>query len=384
MPNFDGPRPLRREDLPGSYRLLKASFGDFSEAEPVDPESAQMPTEGETYLIADGSVPVCQISIFYTDLKVYGSALRVGSIGGVCTLPEYRGHGLASQLLDFCTRKLVEGGASLMLISGWRGLYRRSGCVPAGRYAGLEVPAAPATPSVTLRPIRPEDAPLCRELYLSEPVHFNRRLSAFTEQFQPHPIGFRAEEWMVEMEGRPCAYLILSTPWEVQTKPESGVRHIFEYAGSRAALAGALTAARGQLSLKQLLALVPWQDADLIHLLEAAGALRTWMVLPDHTFRIINFPALASGLRPYIAARLSPALRRGLAFQQTGPLLGADGIDCLTIARGADRLALNGEVMTKLVMGSDADLGLSLPGALKEIIPALFPLPSFLPGMDYH
>jgi hypothetical protein len=79
-------------------------------------------------------------------------------------------------------------------------------------------------------------------------------------------------------------------------------------------------------------------------------------------------------------------LLRGLRFEQSGPLLGGLGADQYTITRGTNRLQLDGASMTRLIMGrTDIETeSINLPGALAEIIPALFPLPSFLPGLNYH
>jgi hypothetical protein len=75
-----------------------------------------------------------------------------------------------------------------------------------------------------------------------------------------------------------------------------------------------------------------------------------------------------------------------LRFEQSGPLLGGTGTDQYTIIRGSDRLELDGAAMTRLVMGNTESETepIRLPGALEEVIPAFFPLPSFLPGLNYR
>lgn len=85
-------------------------------------------------------------------------------------------------------------------------------------------------------------------------------------------------------------------------------------------------------------------------------------------------------------ARLDARLLRGLRFEQSSPLLGDQGGDRYAIVRGRERLELDGAAMTCLVLGSaDSPTG-SVPatGALREVISTLFPLPSFLPGLNYH
>jgi hypothetical protein len=138
--------------------------------------------------------------------------------------------------------------------------------------------------------------------------------------------------------------------------------------------------------LKELFWSVAWQDIELIHLLQDGGYNGATMPLYGNTLRIINFPGFMNDLRPILRARLDTNLLRGLRFEQSGPLLGGLGADHYTIMRGADRLQLDGASMTRLIMG-DTNIearSIHLPGVLAEIIPALFPLPSFLPGLNYH
>jgi hypothetical protein len=262
-----------------------------------------------------------------------------------------------------------------------------------GRFAAFSIRPGPsrraeaaATRQVRLREAGPADAALCSRLYQQEAVHFVRPEIIFLERLQPHPIGFRAEEFVVEMHGQDAAYLMLSVPWQYTRQPGAGIRDIAEYAGSRAALHGAILAAADQLQLRELQAPVAWQDSALIQLLKASELSPTWSGLPGHTNRVIDLAGMMADLRPYIEARLPAALRRGLRFGQAGPLLAGTGLDSYSILRGKDRLDLDGASMTRLVMGDPGHPSQTVvaPGALAEIIPALFPLPSFFTGLDYH
>lgn len=383
---FDGPRRIRPDEFSASRRLSRICFNDLPDTGDDDAPLSPEHEPQETYLFAHAGRPVSQISIFHTPLRIYDGRIRVGSIGGVCTHPDYRGYRLASRLMEHCTRQLVQGGAELMSISGGRGLYTRLGNVPSGRYAAFTLRSAQLPPppnTIRLREIRPSNGPWCSRLYQAEPAHFTRTFRTYEKAFRPHEIGFQAEGWAVELDGQPAAYLLLNTPWDFIDRPEAGVRSLCEFAGSRVALAGALAAALNQPGIHEIHIPVPWQDADLIHLL-CQHAQPEWIALPEHTMRIINFPALMTGLRPYLQASLPAALRRGLRFAQSGPLLAGDSEGLCSITRGPDRLELPTAAMTSLVMGSpDAAPG-EAAGALGDILPALFPLPSFLPGLDYH
>jgi predicted N-acetyltransferase YhbS len=405
-PIFDGPRLLRADEDSASKHLSDICFNgqdlskppeerDLPPAPTGDAPEAANPSRrpgahaGETYVISADGAPVSQISIFFTPLRIYDSIVRVGSIGGVCTHPQYRGYGLASRLMQHCTERLAMGGARLMVISGGRMLYTRLGNIPMGKFAGFTLQGGqnyqPAG-LVRLRPARPTDAALCSRLYQSEPVHFTRTLARFAGRFQEHEIGFHAEDWIVELDGQDAAYLLMNVPYgDAMDEPGKPVRCIFEYAGSRVALSGALAAAAGQPGIREVQAPIPWQDLDLIHLLKQFCGSPTWTALPDHTIRVINLPGLMADLRPQIHARLTAAQRRGLRFNQTGPLLANGGEDRFTIQRAKERLELDGAQLTRLMMGTSEDIQIpTASGVLAEVLAALFPLPSFFTGLDYH
>jgi predicted N-acetyltransferase YhbS len=397
---WDGPRPVRRDELVASRRLRALCFPGF--VEEVGEEdlvaSYTSPRRGGAHVICHQGMPVSQIDIHHSRVSIYGSHLRVASIGGVCTHPDYRRQGLAARLLQYCVRKLTAEGARLMLISGMRGLYARVGCVTAQDFEYVVLkPGQLRSPAghLSLRPATEADVPICARLYHTEAVHFVRRVGEFTQHFCQLEEFPQAEDWVVEVGGLPLAYMFLSVPWECYHGGEAGVREVFEYAGSRVALAGGLAEVMARLELREMRLHVPWQDVDFLQLLRGQGVTGDPIPLIGHTMRVVNFPGLMADLRAYVKARLTASLRRGLRFEQEGfargeaspqPCSGVEGDRC-AIVQGRERLELDGAAMTRLVMGvpqamqPDASIG---SGSLGEIIPALFPLPSFLPGLNFR
>lgn len=65
-------------------------------------------------------------------IRVGQAILHVYSLGSVCTHSAARGKGYASKLLDYAIGHASQAGASLLLVSGDRSLYLRSGCRPFG------------------------------------------------------------------------------------------------------------------------------------------------------------------------------------------------------------------------------------------------------------
>ena len=383
---YDGPRLLRGEELSASNELDRICFGGLDLN--IDEEEHLRyipPRRGGIYVLAERGKLVSKIGVDHAQIKMYDSTIRVASIGGVCTHPDYQGKGLATCLLEYCTEKLVQQGAQLMLISGTLGLYTRLGNVLHGRYQYFEIKPGqssslrPTPGDLSLRRMTPADALSVSRLYQAEPVHYLRPLADFSTALQ-NPLQdtyIHAEQWIVERSAQAAAYLFLGSPWG--SRLEDGIRQMSEYAGSRLAIADALAALLATGSFQQLYWPVAWQDIELIQLLEDCGYTGTVAPLYGHTLRIVNFPGLMNALRPLLRAQLSAKLRRGLRFEQRGPLLGGTGTDRYAIIRGSDRLELDGAAMTRLVMGTTevAAQPVKLPGSLAEVVASLFPLPPF-------
>lgn len=188
---------------------------------------------------------------------------------------------------------------------------------------------------------------------------------------------------MIERTGQMVAYLFLGIPYGLTES--SGIRHVAEYAGSRVALVDAIPVLMSTSQLQALTWPVVWQDRELTQLFQDRGYHGSMSNLDGHTLRILDFSGLMKDLRPILLARLEKSLLRGLRFEQKGPVLGGIGDDRCMISRGSDRLELDGGAMTLLVMGNADPHAepIRAPGALAEVIAALFPLPSFLPGLNY-
>jgi GNAT superfamily N-acetyltransferase len=391
---FDGPRLMHREELIAMIRLSHICFGGPQEIENEEQLRAEYipPRRGGTYVIVHEGNPISQIGVFHDQMSMYDGKISTGSIGGVCTHPKYRGQGLASRLLEYCTYQMVKEGARLMLISGDGPVYTRAGNVLQGKYIHFSMKPGQGHPrrstpaDLVLRKATPADKLLCSQLYQAEPVHFVRQLSDFAPAVQDSVRNnyISADSWIVERAGRAMSYVFLGIPWS--ESPDSGVRHVGEYAGSRLALADAIPLIMNASHIKELIWQVPWQDLELTQLLEESGFHGQMTNLDGHTLRIVNFPGFMADLRPLLQAHVDAKLLRGLRFEQSGPLLAGTGNDRYVIRRGGDRLELDGAAMTLLVMGNaDAQAeAIRAPGALAELVSTLFPLPCFLPGLNYY
>ncbi len=168
-------------------RLFKICFGGpeiINEQEVLD--SYVAPKKGGSYVLNYQGQMVSHIGFSHDQIKMYDGTIRVASIGGVGTHPDYRDKGVASYLLGFCTRKLVQEGARLMLISGAHGIYTRLGNVFHGRFINYSInpgqnSSCLLTPTdLVVRRMTKADHLTASRLYQAEPAQFIRRYSDYS------------------------------------------------------------------------------------------------------------------------------------------------------------------------------------------------------------
>jgi GNAT superfamily N-acetyltransferase len=365
-----GPRLVRREELDDLGDLVALSFGGV-----VRPRRGRRNRwwQGRTgsYVIARDGKPVSHIRVVYNVLSLNGCRLKIASIGGVCTHPDYRGQGIASSLLDHCVEVAANAGASLLLISGERGLYRRALAVEAGPIYEAQVrpgSASVSTPAACARPAVPEDWAACARLYQSEPVRFVRSANFFSRAFAGH--GGRAG-WVVECGEEVAAYVLLSRPWG--TPADHPRRLVREYAGSRSALLEGLPSLFEASGFQQITLRAPTWDRELAYLLDRAGVALKPTTIHEHTLRLLDLPRLMRRLRAYTAERLRRADVRRLTFEQ-------EGSRC-AFAFAGEKLELDLMRACALVLGGPE--APQVEGDLGRLFRSLFPLPFPLPGLNY-
>jgi predicted N-acetyltransferase YhbS len=323
---------------------------------------------------------VAHVGICIRDAVILGARLRVASIGAVCTHPDYRGRGLASELMRDAAAHSLEQGAVLMLISGGRGLYHRLGYVSVGRFLVYETgpgAADDAGPDVRLRPMGDDELDVAIGLHQREAVRFlrpredwQRLLSAGMLMNEPGDL------FLAWYEGRPVAYLAVRRG-RTQADGTTSPPEVMEFAGCRSSVAGALPQVAGRYGADraQLVALA--DDSSLAAHAHARGCRSAPRGFPG-TLGILHPERFLAAIRPYLAERLGSDLGR-LEFQA-----GAGG---WIIRSGSQALTLEtmGQ-LTAFVFGGDTDEARAVPQAppaMGGALSAAFPLPLLWYGYNY-
>ena len=385
---MEGPRPARADELAAVVELSNTVFGDYA---PHDmgrwfPTLFCRENLGHLRVFVDGGRPVALAGFTVDRVVAPGISFTVACVGSVCTLKSHQGRGLGTRLMDDCVAAARSVGVTTLLISGGRGLYRRMGCIDAGRYATLKVPgrtALTAAMTAALTASRPAagstgravrewrlaDVPRLAGLHRTEPVRFERTEQVWYALLRTGRVATRpCRVWVVTATDRPEhveAYLAVK---EAVDTPEGRTVSVPELAGSRVAVLS---------GLPQVMDAMRADRADVDFLAsdrEMAG------VAARHGLEVVprGFHGTVKVIDP---PRLIPALRR-LVGHGVPIEAGADG---LVFRHGTESFAVRGlDEVTAFLFGSvERQPALPGHGPLRSALQAAFPIPLPDYGFNY-
>jgi GNAT superfamily N-acetyltransferase len=324
--------------------------------------------------------PVAHVGVCIRPAVILGARLKVASIGAVCTDPAHRGRGLATALMADARSYAREQGASLMLISGGRGLYRRLGFGDAGRFDRYQLQVSQmhglASPVVEVTEYQEEDLPAIAALQQAEPVRFYRSASDWRRLLQAEVLMCDASDLLtIRQEGRLVAYVGVQRPSAGDSWTRGNVR-IGELAGSRSGIAAALPALLDRYEVPVVNMWVQRTDVEMAVQARSRG----WSAQPQSfpgTVGVVDPPTLMEALKPLLVERGAESAGLNVTASEDGA----------TFALGTEQLKLQapGPLAALLFGGETAPAGIELPpdGALGHLLEALLPLPLLLPGYNY-
>ncbi|SFL54599.1 Acetyltransferase (GNAT) domain-containing protein [Paenibacillus sp. 1_12] len=215
-----------------------------------------------------------------------GARLNVFSMGAVCTHPDYRGQGIAGQLLDRCKQHVDEAGASLLFISGDRSLYTRVHCYPFGSTehftldteGAVRLKAAVSALLTGDSPIESRSFQLA-DLFALQATAADRKV-AYEQSVTDLGLMIEAEAYAscLRLEHRTLvaageassvdSFAVIAAPGHsADSKPPITI----EWAGPAAHVGTLIANAVEQLNLTQLKIPVCWHEQKLIELLREAS-----------------------------------------------------------------------------------------------------------------
>lgn len=218
-------------------------------------------------------------------IRVGSARLCVFGLGSVCTHPDYRGQNLASKLLEECMEHAKRSGASLVFVSGDRSLYMRSGCQYFGHVhsaalnhsASLSLQAS-TVDGWTLRNMEPEDIFAVTELFASAQAGYEQGPAQLLALLGASPIPdiyrLNPQAFVAIKDGRIQAFALAAVhSADVQsTAASEEPSRAVEWAGDVQGCARLFAEIYNRFPSKQMILPIPWQQEEMLKLLQASGA----------------------------------------------------------------------------------------------------------------
>lgn len=375
---MEGPRHINKSDMDSLIQLTDRVF--WQGLVNKYPQLFNEDNFENLRVFSDAGQIVSHIGFIERNASVLGCQIKVACIGAVATLQEYRGKGLASQLMEDSLNKMLSDGVDVVLVSGGRGLYKRYGCAEVGRFYKLilksdDIAFLPSDP-IEFYPMQNTNIQTAMKLYECEPVRFLRPWEDYEYFLQSHwAMNKRSELFIIERKKIPVAYVVLRfhEPSGENEKKAS----IAEFAGGRVALLSAMKQLFQSYKLTELGFTFHEIDNELkTYLLN----LKAEIVPFGGTLRVVNFMQLMERLMPYFASRLGNRLAKQLVFnveRGTDPV----GLDTkFEISLGDEAISITGYAeIARLIFGChDQNIQYTHPSLAK-----IFPLPALWYGLNY-
>ncbi|MFC4600801.1 GNAT family N-acetyltransferase [Cohnella hongkongensis] len=374
-------RRIRPEEYPEAVKLADEVFRDgggksMGATYPMAFSGAYR----QSYGAFEADRLVSFIGLVPNIIRIGAAELRVCSIGAVCTRSEDRGRGYASMILERVLAHMRAADAPLLLVSGGRPLYRRIGCEEFGvfyRYrigmsqAGRLAAADTSGSAVTIRELQPEDGFELRRLSRTRVARYEQSLwdlATLIEAEAPAAnAGLRNKVLVAESAAvaphRLIGYIVLGT--DDKSAAAAGRRESLavEWAGSAAAVAALFAEGVRTSGGAGLQANVPWQEADLLAVLNALSS-PPEPVHNEGTALITDAEAFVRQLRPYWEAS------------------GLSGSESMRVEQTGDRVAVSiGERSARmsrvqfLQLAFEGHVPPEADRRLEEALRRLFPIP---------
>jgi len=258
---------------------------------------------GNIFYVEEGGVPVSMAAVKPWEVVLGPSTLSVIALGSVCTLEQHRGEGYATAIIQEVIKEF-RGKASVMIVSGERGLYRRVGCRNFGSLAELQVGEGKGKGVVPL-PNPEERAEELLRLHAAEMIRFKREVEGMRRMLStlsfPRPFACSVGAFLSPLGG---AYAIASLT-------RQGGLFIHEWAGDRAEVLSLISSVTSWYGVPEAKLLFQPRDSKMW---ELANGIRVRRVQNQGTILILNPERLSQEVKDF----LEEEMRAELGVEKAG------------------------------------------------------------------
>jgi predicted N-acetyltransferase YhbS len=205
-------------------------------------------------------------------INIGHAQLQIHCLGSVCTDPEYRGKGHASLILEQIYSFIKQSGSCLLLVSGDRTLYTRSGCRKFGAIKHYSITEHDAeifhqsnkNNSINFRLFETKDAFPFYQLRKNNSVNYEESLFSLGQLIDSEAVASIAKlnhkVYVAELDGKLIASVIVAVQANLVSQAEP---FIVEWNGIASVAVSLIAYAMQQLSLSKINLYSPWHEVDM-------------------------------------------------------------------------------------------------------------------------
>jgi len=321
---------------------------------------------------------LANVSVFPMAMVIEDARLSAGGIGMVGTLPEARGRGLMTRLLEAAIARMESEGMDLSILGGDRQRYGKFGWENSGRRLELivnERSIRRGTESdCEVRKATPEDAAGVKVLHDREALRFERTLDAFR--------GALARKeyttWVAVANGDISAYVVVEPPGIIgETGGEPG--------GIVSAVARVLEMGKeGGVRVE-----IPMRSDERTRALLSIAS--RWNVRQGWMIRIMDLESVLAKLRGVLTRKVRKAgsgVRGELSLEdrEAGESVrircSGDGVE-IAKGRAETHLVLSKRELVRIIFGTIPTGDLFADGSAASVLDGLFPVDYFVGSHDH-
>ncbi|MFJ7936169.1 GNAT family N-acetyltransferase [Sporosarcina sp. NPDC096371] len=268
----------------------------------------------QSYGAFDGEKLVSFIGLVPGTIRVGEATLSVFSLGSVCTHEAYRQQGISTMILQEIYHNVDEATASLILVSGDRGMYLRNQCYRFGKtyaYTIGKTSEHKGEYEGEVRKGQPSDILQIDCLRRATNVRFDSSIWEWQVLIKAGGYSsiFKMDQALyVACNGVVEGYAVIAMPTPASTKDHAIV---IEWGGNSKAVYGILQNMLEANPVKEIKLTIPWHEKFF----EEVSEYPCEELQNAGTIHIVNAVRLIEQLKPYLCAR-NPALAHSLSVEQ--------------------------------------------------------------------
>nr|WP_281168336.1 GNAT family N-acetyltransferase [Psychrilyobacter atlanticus] len=307
-------------------------------------------------IIKDDKDIISIVNFLPQKILIEGIPISAGSIGAVCTHPNYRGRGYSSKVLKDVENRMKEIGVNLCLISSTRSLYKNWGASEVKNCRRYKISAGLPTLKFIVREYREEDILPIKKIYNSQGTRYLRLGRDFETLIDSgtFPFGNTSyKRYVLEDKDGLRGYIIL------KKIPERIV--VKEAVGDKSEIFDALALLGNQLGVDKI-------DYILPHGEVAPAGYRGEEEYLSGVLKIVDFVGLMEELKPYFKQYcIDEEIEKLQVMEKNGKY---------QLSLGSEKLEIQSHrELLELIFEKKEDKKSIDGGKLDELIDTVFPLP---------